>query len=101
MLRPITKLVTTSELLSQLTNPSSATRTGAIRGLRYLGPAGESIVEIATSDQSPFVRLEAMAYLAVTSSDWQESLEQAVLTQPDKELLLYGDYLLRELGVWL
>lgn len=87
-------------VLFDLLDPSPANRTSAIRKLRFEGPPPEAIRAVAESDESPFVRFEALAYLAEHDDASVEALTQAVLGATDRELQLYGDYLLRELNVF-
>lgn len=85
---------------ADLLDPSSAVRTSTIRRLRYAGEHPELLSVVAEHDAAATVRMEAMASLAVVDLAWAERLEQAVLTCGDTQLMGYGDYLLRELGVW-
>lgn len=85
---------------SDLLDRSPGVRTSAIRRLRFAGLHPDLLADVAANDQAAAVRMEAMASLAVVEPEWAGRLEQAVLCCGDTELMGYGDYLLRELGVW-
>jgi hypothetical protein len=57
-------------------------------------------MRFSENDIGLIMRLEAMALRAKNDPAWLERLEQATLCARERWVMLYGDYLLRELGAW-